>query len=204
MTFNLQELKNKYDLNINGVIHVGAHYGQEFLSYQNLKIENLSFFEPCERTFKTLEKNLIGKAKLYNVGLGNFEGETYMYTEGLSNSLLEPMFHLIQHPSIIFDGKEKIKVDKLDNFKELFDGYNLINMDVQGYELEVLKGGKEILNNIDYIITEVNRKELYKECVLVDELDSFLENYNMIRVETDWVGDSWGDAFYIKKIKLKI
>jgi hypothetical protein len=72
-------------------------------------------------------------------------------------------------------------------------------MDVQGYELEVLKGGQEILNNIDYIITEVNRKELYKACVLVDELDSFLENYNMIRVETDWVGDSWGDAFYIKK-----
>ena len=29
--------------------------------------------------------------------------------------------------------------------------------------------------------------------------DKFLSDYNMTRVETDWAGDIWGDALYIKK-----
>ena len=31
-------------------------------------------------------------------------------------------------------------------------------MDVQGYELEVLKGGLETLKQVDYVYCEVNRK----------------------------------------------
>ena len=33
----------------------------------------------------------------------------------------------------------------------------------------------------------------------VEEIDKFLLDYNMTRVETDWAGDIWGDALYIKK-----
>jgi hypothetical protein len=74
----------------------------------------------------------------------------------------------------------------------------LINIDVQGYELEVFKGGKDFLNEVDYIITEVNRDEVYKGCAKIDELDSFLAPYGFNRVETTWDGGTWGDAFYIK------
>jgi hypothetical protein len=127
-----------------------------------------------------------------------------MFTEisnyGQANSILEPDYHLTQHPSIEFNGKQKVSITKLDIFMEDQDKskYNFINIDVQGYELEVLKGASEYLNDIEYIITEVNREDLYKGCARIEDLDSFLFNYGFKRVETDWVGISWGDAFYIK------
>ena len=68
-------------------------------------------------------------------------------------------------------------------------------MDVQGYELEVLKGGEHYLNNIDYIITEVNRDEVYDGCAKIEELDAFLQKYTFIRVETTWDGKTWGMRF---------
>ena len=71
-------------------------------------------------------------------------------------------------------------------------------MDVQGYELEVLRGAKKFLTSIDFIITEVNRANVYKGCALVEELDAFLLNYGFYRAETSWEGVTWGDAFYIK------
>jgi hypothetical protein len=88
---------------------------------------------------------------------------------------------------------------RLDDLDLDLTKYNFINIDVQGYELEVFKGSYKTLKNIDYIISEVNRAEVYENCPYVGELDSYLQNYNFTRVETNWAGDTWGDAFYIKK-----
>ncbi|WP_447516023.1 FkbM family methyltransferase, partial [Clostridioides difficile] len=81
-----------------------------------------------------------------------------------------------------------VDVRKLDNLPIDDSLYNFINIDVQGYELEVFKGGIETLKNIDYIYSEVNRAQLYKGCVLVEELDQFLEIYGFKRVGTWWDG----------------
>ena len=64
-------------------------------------------------------------------------------------------------------------------------------MDVQGFELEVLKGGENCIKNIDYITTEVNRDEVYKDCAKVEQIDQFLDDYGFIRVETSWEGIIW-------------
>jgi len=64
-------------------------------------------------------------------------------------------------------------------------------MDVQGFELEVLKGGENCIKNIDYIMTEVNRDEVYKDCAKVEQSDQFLDDYGFIRVETSWEGIIW-------------
>ena len=113
---------------------------------------------------------------------------------GQSSSVLEPLLH----PPI---GTNKIKVemttaDKL--FKE--DHVDFLSIDVQGYELEVLKGSKKLLNQVNYIISEVNRTEQYKGCVLINELDEYLNGFGFLRMETEWWGgdSGWGDAFYIK------
>ena len=67
--------------------------------------------------------------------------------------------------------------------------------------MEVFEGGRETLNRIDYIYSEVNRDEMYENNVLINQLDEFLSSYNFTRVETYWPDDKlgWGDAFYIKK-----
>ena len=71
-------------------------------------------------------------------------------------------------------------------------------MDVQGYELEVLKGSTDILLKVDYILCEVNRAELYKNCPMVEDIDSFLNEYGFKREITSWDGYTWGDALYTK------
>ena len=77
-------------------------------------------------------------------------------------------------------------------------GINFLNADVQGAELKVLKGLGKYLNQIDYLILEVNAKETYIGCSLIGELDDFLSDYK--RVETgQLVGGCWSDALYIKK-----
>jgi FkbM family methyltransferase len=202
MLLNLDNLKEKYDLKIKGILHIGAHVGQEYNTYQRLGIDNVMFFEPVPSTFQRLKENVGDNAILHNTALGNIEGEVEMFTEtineGQSSSVLQPDYHLVQHPNIQFDGKETVKITKLDNFIEDKDKYNFINVDVQGYELEVFKGGSEFLNSIDYIMTEVNRAELYKGCARIEELDTFLSEYGFERVETTWDGGTWGDAFYVK------
>lgn len=202
MLLDLIKLKNLYDLKIKGVIHIGAHFGQEFETYKNIGVENVMFFEPLPSTFERLKNNVGDKAKLFNIALGNMVGEIEMNVEtanqGQSSSILEPHIHLRQYPHITFNKKIKVNIDKLDSFLDEKDGYNFINIDVQGYELEVFKGAENFLNNIDYIMTEVNRDEVYVNCAKIEELDDYLKNYGFSRVETTWDGGTWGDAFYIK------
>jgi len=205
MLMNFDELIFKYDLKIRGVIHIGAHYGQEYAEYVKFNIKDILFFEPLKENFKILSQNikLTDSIKLYNIALGNIEGEIEMFVEtanqGMSSSILEPDVVLTQYPYIKFDNKELVKINKLDNIVYDREKYNFINIDVQGYELEVFKGAINSLKYIDYIMTEINNAHIYKDCPLEDEIDSFLLNFGFVRVETYWAGVTWGDALYIKK-----
>ena len=130
---------------------------------------------------------------------GDIEMHVETANQGQSSSILKPLKHLDQYPHIKFNDKEKVKITKLDNFIDNKDNFNFINIDVQGYELEVFKGGTEFIKTIDYIMTEVNRDEVYSGCAKIDEIDNFLKEFNFKRVETTWDGGTWGDAFYVKE-----
>ena len=61
--------------------------------------------------------------------------------------------------------------------------YNFINIDIQGYELEALKGLTDQLIYLDYIYLEINFSELYKNCSKVKDVDRFLEKYSFKELE---------------------
>ena len=190
-------------MNIKGIIHVGAHYGEEISEYIDNGIQDIILFEPLVENFdilskkvKTLNANIEG----YQVALGSKKGDATMYVsdnEKQSSSVLKPKVHLTHHPHVKFPSTEEVEVHLLDDYNS--KDYNFINMDVQGYELEVLKGGTKTLEHVDYVYCEVNRDEVYENNAYVEELDEFLSEYNMKRVETDWAGDIWGDALYIRE-----
>jgi hypothetical protein len=118
--------------------------------------------------------------------------------QGMSSSILKPKIHSIQYPHIVFNETEEVEMRRLDEINLDFLKFNLINIDVQGYEMEVFKGSVKTLNHIDYIISEINRDEVYENCSRVEELDVFLKEFGFERVETNWEGKTWGDALYIK------
>ena len=57
---------------------------------------------------------------------------------------------------------------------------------------------EEYLHNVHYLYTEVNSDYVYKDCALVTELDEYLRQFGLVRIETSWTDYKWGDAFYIK------
>ena len=197
MILDLEKIQTQYELKIKGVIHIGAHYGQEFSFYEKLGIKNMIWYEPITECYEITKQNV--KGIVVNTALGNLNGKATMYlasNRGVSSSLLRPLVHRKQYPKIKFMQTITVDVARLDDILKDREKYNFINIDVQGYELEVFKGAVKTLKGIDYIMAEVNRDELYENCVQVDELDNFLKDFR--RVETNWIGKTWGDAFYIR------
>ena len=203
MLLDLTKISKKYGLNIKGVLHIGAHYGQENKVYEELQIKNRIFFEPLSNNFRKLSENVDPKFTLINKALGDFNGEVEMYVEkensGQSSSVLKPSLHLVQYPHITFQDTEKVEIARLDDIEFDRESFNFINIDVQGYELEVFKGASETLKSVDYIMTELNIEELYEGCARHTDVELFLAEYGFKLVETDWAGFTWGDGFFIKE-----
>jgi len=205
MVMSLDKLVETYNLRINGVLHIGAHWGEEEPMYTKQGIKNMIFFEPIKSNYNMLLEMLPqnDNIKTFNIALGSTQCMIDMYVEtwnkGQSCSPLEPKLHLTQYPHIKFTSKETVPVFRLDDIEFDRSKYNMINIDVQGYEMEVFKGAEATLNTIDIVYSEVNRDEVYEGCAKVWEIDAFLGEYGFYRADTDWIGKTWGDALYLKR-----
>tara|TARA_B100001248_G_scaffold221255_1_gene177379 strand:+ start:190 stop:831 length:642 start_codon:yes stop_codon:yes gene_type:complete len=213
MYINLNKIIDDYKIKIKGVIHVGAHKGEEIFSYYKNNIKDIILIEAN----KKLHKNLKFKKFFYNTFLKmNINLEIFaayssddkflnfnIMNNSQSSSILNLKTHKDLYPSIQIKEKSKVQTKTLDSlFENKFDikKYNFINMDIQGSELEALKGSTNILNKIDAIYTEINFDELYVNCARADQIDNFLSNFNFERVLTKTPEHhTWGDALYIKK-----
>jgi hypothetical protein len=126
--------------------------------------------------------------------------------DGQSSSILELGTHQIYHPNVHYVKDEEISLIRLDEFFERGDygrfnilNYNFLNIDVQGVELNVIKSLGLLIHNIDYIYTEVNEEYLYKDCCLIEDIDSYLKPFGFVRECTKITSHRGGDALYIKK-----
>lgn len=191
MILNLNELHKKYNMNISGVIHVGAHFGEEQNAYKLLGISKISYFEPVGKTFKKLKEKIGDEAHLFNYALGNENKKIEMYVEEADaygcSSLLKPSDN---YKNVKFNYDEIVQMKRLDDVEFDFSNYNFMNIDVQGYELEVLKGSVKTLEHIDYIMCEINRFTLekpleYINCVQISELIEFLSSFSFRFVESN-------------------
>lgn len=173
--------------NLDFIIDVGANSGQfsQVIShfYPNAKIES---FEPIPELYLKNKKkfNNDKNISLYNQALGNQEGEiTFNKNKfGHISSILEISSDNIHYPKKENDLDQiKVKINTLDNLylnNDKILGVSLLKLDVQGYELEVLKGGHMILKNIDHIIIEANLEQLYKDQPSFTEINRFLNDNN--------------------------
>ena len=215
MLLDLKELIKKHNLKINGVVQIGSHWFEEWNLFQEIGLHHKVFFEAdplnVEEGMRRNGRN--DCVWIEAVGCGNFNGEVEINTEtrnqGQSNTILEPAGCLTDYPDIVYNGKKKIKIIKLDDYWNNIQPMNLLMIDVEGYELEVLKGATTHFSHIDYILLEVSCEERYKDQPLIDhdkekyanniDLDEWLAQYSYKRIETNWGGINFGDALYIKE-----
>ena len=198
MFIDLKELKNEFNLDIKGILHIGAHECEEALSYKDIGIHNdkIIWIEANPNLIKNNIKHYLVLDK------DDVDVELNLSNNGQSSSILKFGTHKKYYKGVKYVEKIKMKssridtIYKIENIPENFA--NFLNLDIQGVELLALKGAGELLEHFDYIYTEVNNEELYKDCCLIDDIDEYLLKFGFKRVKTYWTKHKWGDAFYIK------
>ena len=167
-------------------IDVGANIGlwsKELTSF----FSNTYCFEPNSNCLDCLKKNInTSKAEIHNFALGSKSTIDFMYCpDSTGGSSFINKTKLLGHDNA---GKEiwgkfetnvtrqKVEIKTLDSFK--LKNINFIKIDVQNYELEVLRGAVETLKNNDPIVCleelKVNLKDS-DEIILLQSL-----NYSVV------------------------
>ena len=193
------------NIKIKGVIHIGAYDGLEKNKYNLLNVENVIWIEANPNYLERL-KNNVGNDTIIIAAIGNENKKTLLNVANneQSSSILDFGTHLEEHPGIDFIGKIEVDmkrmVDVIKDYKINISLYNFLSIDVQGYELEVMKGFEQLIDKFDFIYTEVNEKELYKNCPLITDLDDYLKKFEFERINTYMTHHGWGDAVYKKII----
>jgi FkbM family methyltransferase len=193
---------------VTGVIHIGAHECEEYESYlkhfEGVKTDDMIWIEALPHKVQQI-KNRYPNMRIFNQCVSDKDGDkvSFMVTNnGQSSSMLEFGTHSYQHPEVIEVGRVELTTKTLDTF--FIDNnldmthYNFMNLDIQGAEYLALKGASKLLENVDYIYSEVNQDEVYKGCLTLPHFDQFLLEKGFKRANLHMTQWGWGDAFYIR------
>jgi FkbM family methyltransferase len=194
-------LKN---IHITGSLHIGAHECEEINFYNQLGLKNKDIIWIDAIPSKVNEAINRGIPNVYNAVITDKDDEDVVFNISnnvQSSSVLEFGTHLQEHPWVLYVDKIEQKSITIDTFFERKNidasKYDFWNFDIQGAELMALKGAIKSIKHAKALYLEVNEKELYKKCGLINEIDTFLSEYNFKRVLTKMTVHGWGDALYI-------
>lgn len=204
MLIPLRTIHDKYGLKVNGVLHIGAHYGEELSYYDILSYRPVWWIEAEVASFKVLKEHVksYNDQHCINACVADEVKPVTFHTanNGQSSSILELGTHAQEHPDVVYTGSDTMIATTVDILadKKAIGQANFMNLDIQGAELMALKGAVNYLKNVDYIYSEVNEKELYKGCVQLPELDEWLKEQGFELVELSWTQHGWGDGFWVR------
>lgn len=206
MLIPIHELSENYRVKPRGVLHVGAHLAEEeeeYLSHNWDFGSKIYWVESQPALINQLNKK-INKHRCEVIestawGSNDVELTLKITSNSQSSSLYRFGTHESDYPEIKVVNEIKVTTERLDKSLagKIFD---FINIDIQGAELEALKGLGDLLDQTKWIYLEVNKKSVYEGCANIIEIDDFLKYKHFTRVETRWIPfKGWGDAIYVKK-----
>jgi len=134
------------------VLDIGANTGEFIINAKKtFPSARIIAFEPVESCFIKLKDRFGDKSNitLYNVALGseNKKGAIFVSDFSPSSSIVRPEGNY---------KTEEISIKRLDEYLDILKGENkvFIKIDVEGFELEVLKGAESFLQRADWIYLE--------------------------------------------------
>lgn len=136
------------------VFDVGANQGQ-FLKLIADGLENIPVtihcFEPARHSYDILFARIGENPNtiLNNFGLGEYQEEKDLYYDQIGSGLASLSKRRLDHYGIDFILSEKVIIHTLDDYclNREIQNIDLLKLDVEGYELNVLKGGEHTLRN---------------------------------------------------------
>ncbi len=203
MYITVPELSNYWNIAPTGVLHVGAHLGEEASDYEKFSWSPVIWVEAQPSLVKILNAKLdLSKNKVIEAAVWEEDGvplKLHVASNSQSTSLLNFGSHADSYPDITFTSEIDVVTKRLDSIIKPNEMPNFVNLDVQGVELSAIKSLGSLLEAVDYIYTEVNKEEVYEGCTLVKDLDGYLLAKGFKRVTTRWyLKEGWGDALYIR------
>lgn len=72
----------------------------------------------------------------------------------------------------------------------------LLCMDIQGAEMEALRGMGDMLHDVEVIITEGQEKRLYRDTPLIADIEEYLSQFGFTRVSEQMVNPWFGDFMF--------
>jgi FkbM family methyltransferase len=171
------------------VFDIGANIGVFTCFAANLVKKGKVFaFEPVSMVFDILRKNAESyrNIEIFQLGLGSREEtkEILIRTWNPGYSTIEDS--AVQRPKESFDIKENIEISKLDNIvnKLNLEKINFIKIDVEGYEVEVLRGGIETIKKFRPTLgVSLHNQSFEKEIRKIFEKE--IKNYEIRKSEKD-------------------
>lgn len=187
---------------IKGVIHIGANDGEEVPSYREFGIRNIMCIEPIPEKCAEIRERY-PYARTINCAAGDFIGKSKLKLTSdesmKGSSLLDDLprdFDDWPKPT----GKEMdVHVARMDSLLFPHDLYNCVVIDVQGFELQVLKGFGSLITKFPYWSIECSRVPVYKGEAAGQEIVDYMSEHGFIQ---DSPMEEHNDVFFIdKKIK---
>lgn len=184
------------------ILDIGCNDGSESLWLSSLfsKAQVYSF-EPDPRARQRFTQNVKegeSRIKLFDIAISDQDGEIDFYCsdgspeEGweemhpdgwdLSGSIRKPKKHLKIYEWCKFEKTIKVKAMKLDTWRHQ-NGVGHIDFiwaDVQGAEVDLIKGGREALSHTRYFYTEYNDDELYEGQLPLRKLLRLIPGYEVL------------------------
>jgi len=170
---------------IHEVFDVGANTGQYALRCRNAGFTGKIFsFEPLISENLRLIKRARYDDSWFAIapvalGLEPGLGSINVSDNSVSSSILEmEPSHLAIEPKSKYVGAQETIIESLDFYFKMYHkpkNSSLLKLDIQGYELFVLRGASEAIKLVDYIQIEMSIENLYEESSLFSTVHSFLE-----------------------------
>lgn len=203
---------SKLNFKIDNIIDIGSHNGAYTILFKKKFPSSKIFcFEPQISQIK-LAKSKLKKFKnifFFNIALGDKKqqllmkvnlGSSYVstFSEFNFSSRYLNLRNFIIKPKK--NHNDKIQMINLDSLKILKKKkIDLLKIDVEGYELKVLQGAKNVLRNSKCVIIEFHNSDIYKN-FFPKKIHNLLKDSNFKLVKKiKFPFLSWEDRIYVKK-----
>jgi FkbM family methyltransferase len=183
-----EEIKNNLVKASTGILHIGAHFGQEAQFYSNQK-KDVIWIEALPQVYERLLENI--KPYDNQIAICAMLGANKKESQeiNLSNNDFSASSIFKIHPesgfaNVEFSKSIDLPMNTLDNLAKDYDfsKYNLWILDVQGAELLVLKGAQDNLKFCKFLIVEASTRDVYIGGVEYSELKNYLERNDFFPV----------------------
>lgn len=187
--FNFK-IKNKFKKQIlsksSGIIHVGCNTAQERHIYQYFN-KKVLWIEGNIDLEQVITNNLrrFSEQKCYFQLLTKENSTVHFHiasNTSSSSSIFKFSGHKKMYEHVYMSETRQVKSKSFDNFlldeKIDLNGYDFLIMDVQGAELEILKGMSNNLSSFKYIQLEASDFDAYEQGCRDIDLINFLDMHN--------------------------